>query len=140
MAIYPARQQQPYTQPAVRTESATGTICSKMVTSRMLRGAVEGSRSFCRRPVYKSPGSEPSRDVATSWGFHTHLRDHHIANPARVLSTSLIAARGMARSKYEYVKHFEADQPLLLGCWIVIRLDGKAFHRQTSSFSALLQP
>ena len=51
---------------------------------------------------------------------------------AAVAGSSADAARGMARSKYEYVKLFEADQPLLLGCWIVIRLDGKAFTRQAS--------
>ena len=35
----------------------------------------------------------------------------------------------MACSKYEYVKHYEADDRLLPGCWIVVRLDGKGFTK-----------
>jgi len=35
----------------------------------------------------------------------------------------------MANSKYEYVKKFESDQTLLLNCWLVVRIDGKCFHR-----------
>jgi tRNA(His) guanylyltransferase len=34
----------------------------------------------------------------------------------------------MSNSKYEYVKTFEADDKLLPNCWIVVRVDGKAFH------------
>lgn len=34
----------------------------------------------------------------------------------------------MALSRFEYVKQFEADDRLLPNCWIVIRIDGKAFH------------
>ena len=32
-------------------------------------------------------------------------------------------------SKYEYVKKFETDDRLLPNCWLVVRIDGKAFHR-----------
>ena len=32
-------------------------------------------------------------------------------------------------SKYEYVKKFEGDDRLLPNCWMVIRIDGKGFHR-----------
>merc|ERR1719367_596116 len=32
-------------------------------------------------------------------------------------------------SKYEYVKKFETDDRLLPNCWMVVRIDGKAFHR-----------
>ncbi|KAI8611300.1 tRNAHis guanylyltransferase-domain-containing protein, partial [Chytriomyces sp. MP71] len=35
----------------------------------------------------------------------------------------------MAKSKYEYVKHFEQHQTLLRNCWIVVRIDGHGFHR-----------
>jgi tRNA(His) guanylyltransferase len=35
----------------------------------------------------------------------------------------------MAKSKFEYVKHFETDTKCLPNCWIVIRLDGKGFHK-----------
>lgn len=35
----------------------------------------------------------------------------------------------MAKSKYEYVKLYEADDRLLPGCWIVVRLDGKGFTK-----------
>lgn len=35
----------------------------------------------------------------------------------------------MAKSKYEYVKEFENDDPLLKNCWFVVRIDGKNFHR-----------
>ncbi|EFN59318.1 hypothetical protein CHLNCDRAFT_19326 [Chlorella variabilis] len=35
----------------------------------------------------------------------------------------------MACSKYEYVKQYEADDRLLPGCWIVVRLDGKGFTK-----------
>ena len=32
-------------------------------------------------------------------------------------------------SKYEYVKKFEIEDKLLPNCWMVVRIDGKAFHR-----------
>lgn len=35
----------------------------------------------------------------------------------------------MANSQYEYVKKYEADDRLLPGCWIVIRLDGRGFTK-----------
>ena len=40
-------------------------------------------------------------------------------------------------SKYEYVKKFETDDRLLPNCWMVVRIDGKAFHRfsDTHEFS-----
>eukprot|EP00879_Flechtneria_rotunda_P027443 GHRR01029399.1.p1 GENE.GHRR01029399.1~~GHRR01029399.1.p1 ORF type:complete len:216 (+),score=26.68 GHRR01029399.1:658-1305(+) len=38
-------------------------------------------------------------------------------------------ARRMANSKYEYTKEFELDDSLLPSCWIVIRIDGKAFTK-----------
>lgn len=35
----------------------------------------------------------------------------------------------MSHSKYEYVRGFESDDRLLPNCWIVVRVDGKTFHR-----------
>lgn len=35
----------------------------------------------------------------------------------------------MAKSKFEYVKQFETEDKLLPNCWIVVRIDGKGFHR-----------
>eukprot|EP00897_Mesotaenium_endlicherianum_P010344 jgi/Mesen1/9338/ME000061S08787 len=35
----------------------------------------------------------------------------------------------MAKSRYEYVKQFELDDSLLPQCWIVIRIDGRAFTK-----------
>lgn len=37
----------------------------------------------------------------------------------------------MAKSKFEYVKQFETDDPCLQNCWLVVRIDGKSFHRFT---------
>lgn len=35
----------------------------------------------------------------------------------------------MANSKYEYVKSFELEDRLLPCTWIVVRIDGRSFHR-----------
>ena len=35
----------------------------------------------------------------------------------------------MSHSKYEYVRKFETEDRLLPECWIVVRIDGKAFHK-----------
>lgn len=35
----------------------------------------------------------------------------------------------MAKSKYEYVKKFEVNDICLPNCWIVVRIDGRNFHR-----------
>ncbi|XP_030068320.1 putative tRNA(His) guanylyltransferase isoform X1 [Microcaecilia unicolor] len=39
------------------------------------------------------------------------------------------AGRAMAKSKFEYVRQFEADDTCLQNCWIVVRLDGRNFHK-----------
>ncbi|GME52856.1 putative tRNA guanylyltransferase protein [Neofusicoccum parvum] len=43
----------------------------------------------------------------------------------------------MANSKYEYVKSFERCQPdiLLPNTWIVIRIDGRGFHKLTAKYN-----
>ena len=38
-------------------------------------------------------------------------------------------ACSMAKSKFEYVRKFEQNDVCLLNTWIVVRLDGKCFHR-----------
>ncbi|CAB4384233.1 unnamed protein product [Rhizophagus irregularis] len=35
----------------------------------------------------------------------------------------------MAKSKYEYVKQFERDDSLIPNTWLVIRIDGRGFHK-----------
>lgn len=35
----------------------------------------------------------------------------------------------MAKSKFEYVRDFETDDTCLPHCWVVVRLDGRNFHR-----------
>ena len=35
----------------------------------------------------------------------------------------------MAQSKYEYTRKFETDDRMLPNCWIVVRIDGKGFHK-----------
>ncbi|KRX08192.1 hypothetical protein PPERSA_12347 [Pseudocohnilembus persalinus] len=37
----------------------------------------------------------------------------------------------MACSKFEYVKQFESHESMLLNCYIVVRIDGKGFHKFT---------
>jgi len=40
----------------------------------------------------------------------------------------------MANSKYEYVKDFESNDALLPQTFIVIRIDGKGFHKFTEHY------
>jgi tRNA(His) guanylyltransferase len=35
----------------------------------------------------------------------------------------------MANSKYEYVRHFELADNMLPNTWLVVRIDGRGFHR-----------
>ena len=37
--------------------------------------------------------------------------------------------RAMACSRYEYVKGYERDDSILPNVWIVVRVDGKGFHK-----------
>jgi tRNA(His) guanylyltransferase len=43
----------------------------------------------------------------------------------------------MANSKYEYVRHFELADHMLPNTWLVVRIDGRGFHRfsQTHNFA-----
>ncbi|XP_066251147.1 probable tRNA(His) guanylyltransferase [Euwallacea similis] len=49
-------------------------------------------------------------------------------SPLRRLKTSIT----MAKSKFEYVRTFETEEYLLPNCWIVVRIDGKSFHKFSS--------
>ena len=40
----------------------------------------------------------------------------------------------MAKSKYEYVKSFEAVDVLLPNVWVVVRVDGRAFTKYGNTF------
>uniref|UniRef100_F7F312 tRNA(His) guanylyltransferase n=1 Tax=Monodelphis domestica TaxID=13616 RepID=F7F312_MONDO len=44
-------------------------------------------------------------------------------------SSAVISRNVMAKSKFEYVRDFEADDTCLAHCWVVVRLDGRNFHR-----------
>ncbi|KAF0299632.1 putative tRNA(His) guanylyltransferase [Amphibalanus amphitrite] len=46
-----------------------------------------------------------------------------------------LSTTAMAKSKYEYVRHFELDDRCLPNSWIVVRIDGKGFHRFTNEHS-----
>ncbi|OCT88256.1 tRNA-histidine guanylyltransferase 1-like L homeolog isoform X2 [Xenopus laevis] len=41
----------------------------------------------------------------------------------------LILCRKMAKSKFEYVRNFEVQDTCLGNCWVVVRVDGRNFHR-----------
>ncbi len=41
----------------------------------------------------------------------------------------------MAKSKFEYTRKFENNDSCLLNCFIVVRLDGRNFHRYVVVFS-----
>jgi len=46
-------------------------------------------------------------------------------------------SKAMAKSKYEYVRTFEFEDRCLQNCWIVVRLDGRSFHRSVLNFSLI---
>lgn len=39
------------------------------------------------------------------------------------------SSKAMAKSKFEYVRTFEFEDKCLQNCWIVVRLDGRSFHK-----------
>jgi hypothetical protein len=41
--------------------------------------------------------------------------------------------------RYEYVKDFERDEILLPNTWIVVRIDGRGFHKSVFHISTLLR-
>lgn len=57
----------------------------------------------------------------------TKARDEVIVSLLQISKFS--SAPKMSKSKFEYVKKYEADDRLLPNSWIVIRIDGKGFHK-----------
>ncbi len=45
------------------------------------------------------------------------------------LARLFTAPSKMAKSKFEYVRNFETDDSCLRNCYIVVRLDGRNFHK-----------
>lgn len=52
-----------------------------------------------------------------------------LASTSVILKLCLKLGVTMAKSKFEYVRDFEADDTCLPQCWVVVRLDGRNFHR-----------
>nr|XP_010968353.1 probable tRNA(His) guanylyltransferase isoform X1 [Camelus bactrianus] len=52
-----------------------------------------------------------------------------LATTSVILRRFLKLGATMAKSKFEYVRNFEADDTCLAHCWVVVRLDGRNFHR-----------
>ncbi|OWK12022.1 THG1L [Cervus elaphus hippelaphus] len=52
-----------------------------------------------------------------------------LAGTSVTLRRCLKLGATMAKSKFEYVRDFEADDTCLPHCWVVVRLDGRNFHR-----------
>ncbi|XP_018611831.1 putative tRNA(His) guanylyltransferase isoform X1 [Scleropages formosus] len=52
-----------------------------------------------------------------------------VAKSAFEGSVSFSSSTAMAKSKFEYVRNFETDDTCLRNCYIVVRLDGRNFHR-----------
>lgn len=50
----------------------------------------------------------------------------HLLNKTSIAG---LCRRNMACSRYEYVKSYEQDDKILPNVWIVIRIDGKKFHK-----------
>ncbi|XP_060526870.1 probable tRNA(His) guanylyltransferase [Cylas formicarius] len=48
---------------------------------------------------------------------------------------STFAVSKMAKSKFEYVRNYESDENVLPNCWIVVRVDGKSFHKFSEKHS-----
>ncbi|XP_064456277.1 probable tRNA(His) guanylyltransferase [Ornithodoros turicata] len=47
----------------------------------------------------------------------------------RCLLTPFTSSCKMAKSKFEYVRDFEVEDRCLPNCWIIVRIDGKGFHK-----------
>ncbi|XP_044062313.1 probable tRNA(His) guanylyltransferase isoform X3 [Siniperca chuatsi] len=47
----------------------------------------------------------------------------------KALARLFTSSSSMAKSKFEYVRNFETDDTCLRNCYIVVRLDGRNFHK-----------
>lgn len=57
--------------------------------------------------------------------FHNGVKSRVI----KPLACFFTSSRTMAKSKFEYVRNFEVDDTCLRNCYIVVRLDGRNFHK-----------
>jgi tRNA(His) guanylyltransferase len=57
------------------------------------------------------------------------LTKTHYANQLTCAVRGLKISSSMAQSKFEYTRKFETEDKLLPNAWIVVRIDGKAFHK-----------
>ncbi|KAK0148094.1 putative tRNA(His) guanylyltransferase [Merluccius polli] len=64
--------------------------------------------------------------VRKTWGC---VRTLALSRPFNLCSTA------MAKSKYEYVRLFETDDTCLRNCYVVVRLDGRNFHKFSEKHS-----
>lgn len=77
--------------------------------------------------------SVPFPSLGEMWAAGTlKVRDCLVATSV-TLRRCLKLGVTMAKSKFEYVRDFEADDTCLPHCWVVVRLDGRNFHRWASS-------
>src|ERR1700761_7268884 len=53
----------------------------------------------------------------------------HITIPSWTYFCKSHTGQHMANSKYEYVREYERDEILLPNTWIVVRIDGRGFHK-----------
>ncbi|EDM04160.1 similar to hypothetical protein FLJ20546, isoform CRA_b [Rattus norvegicus] len=63
------------------------------------------------------------------WAFSTARIGSPLAATSVTLRRCLRLGVAMAKSKFEYVRDFEVDDTCLPHCWVVVRLDGRNFHR-----------
>ncbi|XP_064602562.1 probable tRNA(His) guanylyltransferase [Liolophura sinensis] len=74
---------------------------------------------------------------ASPWGKAVYLKNDYLRKVSSLINflrcAHLHITPTMAKSKFEYVKSFEADDSCLPNTWIVVRVDGKNFHRFSDS-------
>lgn len=73
--------------------------------------------------------SVPFPTLGEMWVAGTFKVRDCLAATSVTLRRCLKLGATMAKSKFEYVRDFEADDTCLPHCWVVVRLDGRNFHR-----------
>lgn len=94
--------------------------------------------------------TEPSACVHSALPIPTHFYNHFIH--LFMFFTKLLVKRSiksllfvstkrfhlgstMANSRFDYVRSFETNDELLPNCWIVVRIDGRNFHKFTKTYN-----
>ncbi|XP_036170470.1 probable tRNA(His) guanylyltransferase isoform X2 [Myotis myotis] len=72
---------------------------------------------------------------AGMWVSHNVKVRDCLASTSVTLKRCLKLGVTMAKSKFEYVRDFETDDTCLPHCWVVVRLDGRNFHRFSEKHS-----